>query len=232
MKRSFTFLIVFSLFITACKPPISGSGDVTEKEYAVDDIEILEVSGVFDVYVKQGSTEKVFIQADDNFFEYIDVEAVDGRLEVEMERIPTDVTALELYVQVTDLQKIRLNGAVDFDGRGIRGEELEIQVNGSSDLDLDLEEEFLSIELNGASELKLSGNASDLVARINGASDLFARDLRCDDVDIEVNGAGTAEVWATERLKVDVKGAGSIRYRGNPELYQEITGAGSVKRMD
>ena len=232
MKRSFLILGLFSLFISACTPTVSGSGDVEEKEYAVDEIQKLEVSGIFDVYIKQGISEKVYIKADDNFFEYIDVEAVGGKLDVEMERLPRNITVLELYVQVSDLQKLELNGAVDVDGRGLEGSDLEIEVNGSSDLDMELDHEYLDIELNGASQIRLSGSCEDLEARINGASDMYAEDLKSDRVEIVVNGAGNAEVWAKEKLKVEVHGAGSIRYKGEPELYQEVTGAGSVKRID
>jgi len=232
MKRSFLILGLFSLFISACTPTVSGSGDVEEKEYAVDEIQKLEVSGIFDVYIKQGISEKVYIKADDNFFEYIDVEAVGGKLDVEMERLPRNITVLELYVQVSDLQKLELNGAVDVDGRGLEGSDLEIEVNGSSDLDMELDHDYLDIELNGASQIRLSGSCEDLEARINGASDMYAEDLKSDRVEIVVNGAGNAEVWAKEKLKVEVHGAGSIRYKGEPELYQEVTGAGSVKRID
>ena len=54
-------------------------------------------------------------------------------------------------------------------------------------------------------------------------------DLAAKTAEVTINGAGNAEVNATEHLKVTISGSGNVTYAGKPSIEQSIFGAGSVR---
>jgi hypothetical protein len=83
--------------------------------------------------------------------------------------------------------------------------------------------------LSGASQTTLRGTVGKFEVDSSGASDLNARELTAHTVDVDLSGAGDAEVYATDRLDADVSGAGSVRYYGETkQVYQDVSGAGVV----
>jgi carbon monoxide dehydrogenase subunit G len=88
------------------------------------------------------------------------------------------------------------------------------------------------LEANGATRVTLSGTLNAISATMNGASRLNAEDLRTRAAELSINGAGRADVNASEVLRVAVSGAGRVNYSGNPQVSQEISGAGRVRRRE
>ncbi|MFU8827459.1 MAG: GIN domain-containing protein, partial [Brevefilum sp.] len=58
-----------------------------------------------------------------------------------------------------------------------------------------------------------------------------AGNLQSYDARIEINGLGSAVVWAADTLQVSINGAGSVDYYGSPQLTQEISGLGNVNKL-
>jgi len=85
--------------------------------------------------------------------------------------------------------------------------------------------------MQGSGIVDASGRVSTERLRIAGAGEYRAGDLAADSVDVELEGAGSVQVMARERLTVHMAGAGSVRYRGEPKLSTRIDGSGTVTRM-
>jgi len=68
---------------------------------------------------------------------------------------------------------------------------------------------------------------------LSGASDIFAYELLTENYQIDISGAGNAQINVSKRLQAEVSGAGNIRYKGSPsEVNQEVSGAGSIRKVD
>ena len=65
---------------------------------------------------------------------------------------------------------------------------------------------------------------------IDGAGGIKAFDLEVDELDVELNGAGTAQVYAENDLDVEIRGIGKVTYEGDPKLHKNISGLGRLKR--
>ena len=84
-------------------------------------------------------------------------------------------------------------------------------------------------DFSGASEIDLKGSAGECSMDLSGASELNAFEFVVKNYEIDISGAGDANIHATEMLKASVSGAASIRYEGNPRVDSHTSGAGSVK---
>ena len=71
------FLGVSSLF-AGCHyiGGVRGDGNVIKETRSVSSFNGIEISGAFDVYLKQGTTEEVIIEADDNILPLIRTDVV------------------------------------------------------------------------------------------------------------------------------------------------------------
>jgi len=91
-----------------------------------------------------------------------------------------------------------LRGAVDAHIEGIDSDEVEF-------------------DLKGAGNIELEGRCKWLIIDLKGAGNVEARDLKCEEVDVDLKGAGNIEVYASEKVSAEIKGMGNIDVYGSPK---------------
>lgn len=137
-----------------------------------------------------------------------------------------------VVVHASNLRKITANGSIEIDMLSAeKNRDLEISLNGASDLTIHkINLDNLKIEANGASSVELEGRTSLFELKTAGASKVRAVDLISDYLNAEVNGAGDCEVYVLRELDGEVNGAGKIRYKGDPKLKQKVFGISKVEK--
>jgi len=75
----------------------------------------------------------------------------------------------------------------------------------------------LDIEVAGISDIELSGTCGNLDVDMAGLGELRAEDLKCEDADVDLAGMGEISVYASKSVSADAAGMGSIEVYGNPE---------------
>jgi hypothetical protein len=211
----------------------SGDGNVLKETRKVASFDGIEVSGAFDIILKQGPAEEVVVESDANLLPIISTEVVGGTLRIDTKKPVHHVTVMKVYVTVKDLKRIDVSGAVDINSDGrITVPELSIESSGASDSKLEIVVQKLRLDCSGASKMKFSGSATDVVMDLSGASDIFGFDLLAENYDIDISGAGNAQVNVSKKIHAEISGAGSVKYRGSPtEIDQSVSGAGSIKKV-
>ena len=93
-----------------------------------------------------------------------------------------------------------------------------LKVNGAVDADIkDVDSEDLEFEINGAGNIEIDGTCVTLSIDLNGAGNFEGQDLKCENVRIEINGAGNVEVYGSKSADLDINGMGNIDLYGNPK---------------
>jgi len=90
-----------------------------------------------------------------------------------------------------------LRGAVDADIKGVDSEEVEF-------------------DLKGAGNIEVEGKCGWLILDFKGAGNIEAEDLHCRQVEVDLKGAGNIEIFASEKVDADISGMGNIEVYGNP----------------
>lgn len=131
-----------------------------------------------------------------------------------------------------DMVDARVEGASTIDGT-ILSPEFRLAMSGASKGNVKLNTDTARVNLSGASRLVLEGKGSDLSVDSSGASTFSARDFPVDSADLQVSGASTLEVAASEKLELEASGGSTVRYWGNPQIRrQDISGGSNLRRMD
>ena len=139
---------------------------------------------------------------------------------------------LVIEIDTVGLQELTVAGAGEVHGHGFTGSDFTLHSLGAAAVRVTgLDVDKLRVEMQGSGSIELAGRASDERARIAGSGQYRAADLGADKADLKLEGAGSAEVMAHEKLRVHISGSGSVRYRGEPKLSTSIDGSGTVERM-
>lgn len=110
-------------------------------------------------------------------------------------------------------------------GAGLRS----LQTEGASNVRVDaLQAERFSLLVQGASDVVCGGQARDARFEIRGAGNIDASRLVAQRAQVELNGAGTVDLHATESLEVTIRGVGRVVYSGGARLRKDISGLGTV----
>ena len=213
MKRIF-YIAAMALLCSSCFHvntnytgdinPIKGTGPVISKTFDFKDFDTIEINGGADVTFNQSSIYEVTVRTQESIFDWLDYKVEGSKLVLQVkDKRSVRAEVFDIVIQAPELNKVVVNGASDFDIRGLRIDgDLDVQVNGAGDLDFDqIACESLSVQVNGAGDAKLSSLniRKTLKVEVNGAGDVDITG-RAQDVSLDVNGVGDIDATG---LKVE-----------------------------
>jgi hypothetical protein len=209
---------------------IRGTGSAYEVTHTISDIREVVVKGSGELQIQNGDRDQLIVLAQDEIHEHLAIREIGNRIIIEPKEGYHFKTAKDLrYLLITNnIDLIDVSGAIEVTSNDYHTSKLYIDASGSTDLDMSIYAEDITIDASGAFDGYLAGESRTLVLDFSGASDLNAYDLQATMVDIDISGAGTAYVTATESLNVSAAGASNVSYRGNPRVSQSSAGASSV----
>ncbi|MGI8431327.1 MAG: head GIN domain-containing protein [Chthoniobacterales bacterium] len=213
-KLLFSGLALVVLCTSGCDlKRLRGNGNVTTQTRPVTDFSKLDAGGYYEVEWHPGAPS-LSIKTDENLLEHITTKVVGDRLKIEMEEPVAPTDGIKVVVTSPSLGTAELSGAVEFTAASLSGEKFVLQTSG-------------------ATKVTLSGQVNRLLADLTGASKLEAGELRANDVELSVTGAGKANVTASNSLRAAITGAGKVLYGGQPKTVEKrVTGAGKIEPRD
>jgi hypothetical protein len=235
----FALFILMGMFATVsfgCYniPADRSTGNFVKEERTVSDFTKLEIGGAFKVMLSQGDQEKLVIDADAEEMKDIVTEVVGSKLKIYTKADwGMRLHEMTIYLTFKDLEYIDFSGAVEVTGETpLTFSDLEMNVSGAAEIDLEMKAEKYEAEFSGASEIDFRGSCITGYIEISGASEFDAEGLEFQDLNIELSGASDAKIFATKKLNIGASGASSIRYKGNPpDISIDESGASSIKPM-
>jgi hypothetical protein len=240
MKRIFWLPVLLLIIFSSCRgvlgKRVRGDGNVKTESRSAGQFDNIDVSGAINVYLKQDSSHSVSVEADENLLSYVEIYDEGNTLIIR----PRDGFNLnpskdiKVYVASPGFNKIEASGACDVytQNKILSSGTIEIGLSGSCDAKMELNAPKVDADLSGAGTLQLKGETKDFKVQGSGSTDIKCIELMTENADIDISGAGDAEIYASEKLNVDVSGAASVKYKGNASVSQKISGAGSVKKID
>jgi hypothetical protein len=217
---------------------VSGSGRVATETRSLPPFEGVALSGSMDLVVRQGGTQAVEVQADDNLLPFLETEVsgsgADARLHVRWKRGTSirNSTTTRISVTVPRLSALSASGSGDMTVEPFETPSLAIRISGSSDTTLRrLTTADLQIAISGSGDVEGAGSATRLKVSVSGSGDVKLRDMKSDEVSISIAGSGDASVHAEKSLEVRIAGSGDVVYTGNAATVNaKVAGSGSVNK--
>lgn len=216
---------------------VHGDGNVISQNRAITGFNSVDVSSAIELFVTQDSAYTVKVETDNNLQSFVevykdgDVLNVHQRNNTSLE--PTGGT-IKVYVTAPMFRELQASGACTIKGTNkiSSSQPLDISLSGASQVILDVTAPNIELDLTGASKVDLRGQTRDLSIDGSGSSDINAFDLLSENANVNLSGAGHADVYASVKLDAHATGAANVNYKGNASVNSNTSGAGSVKKVN
>lgn len=132
-----------------------------------------------------------------------------------------DEFEITVYANIEDID---ISGGISVEMDASRSKVLSFDITGGADIyAYNIDAAGVEIDVDGAASMDLSGKTERFEMELNGAGSIDAKSLVCKNAEVEISGAGSAEISVTDRLLADIDGVGALEYYGDP-LVENISG--------
>jgi len=197
----------------------------------------VSVEGSFDVYITQGSTESVTVDAPADVIDHVVTEVRDGSLIIKDKHKNGwgnnwngNHKKVVVHVTVRDINAVGISGSGNvYFKDGLRAEKLNVDVSGSGDVAGNIEVKTLECSVSGSGNIKISGHAKDSNVSVSGSGDYEAKGLPTVNTTVEVSGSGNASINASSSITAAVSGSGDVSYTGGAQhVTKSKSGSGDI----
>lgn len=228
------FALMGALKHSEPRKSIRGEGDIVTTTRNVSAFEEIKLEGVYNVYVSQGSSEKVKVEAYENLQDLIICRNKGNKLIIEMEDNKSIKKGehINLYITVKKLSKIEASivGKIEFKDV-IKTDVFKFDVSGVGKNHLRLDCNQFNANISSVGEIVLEGKCKSANIHQSGVGSLKAFNFITDYLSTSHSGVGSVEVYADKELDVSCSGIGSVYYKGDAEKKTiNVSGLGKVRR--
>jgi len=230
--------LLMGLFIssTACTqnwstgPSITGEGPSVTKTLDIAKFDGLKLTIAADVYVKQGSTQSVKIEAQQNIIDNLKKEVNDGAWKIGFDKNVRKHESIKIWVTVPVVDELAVSGSgsIISEGKFSNLGELSLAISGSGDIKFDADSKDLTVAISGSGNMALAGSTGAATMAISGSGNIEAFDLSARSCNVKISGSGDSSVNVSESLEVAIAGSGDVYYKGKPSVRSKISGSGEV----
>ncbi len=226
---AFLLLLVFLSSTTFAQD----DDDWSSRDYQIGNFSQIYLHGGYKVFLQQGNKPALTVKTNNSdIFDKLEVKNQGDELRLVMKDDFITYKRIRLYITFTDLEVIEVEGGLKLDSDGYLDlEDLLLYVEGGANVDLQMKAKNVKVVGQGGILVDLQGVANSLSVKLSGAGHVDADELKTEAADIEIEGVGTASVYATDRLNAQIEGVGKVSYKGDPKVTQNIEGLGAVSRQ-
>ena len=195
---------------------VNQSKDNTSEDRHLSGFNAVSVAGSFDVYITQGSSESV---------------KVDAPSEI-IDRIVTEVEGGVLKIYTKNNTKFNWNWGDHKKMIIYVAPSLKLKLTGSGDLNGKVDVKSLESTISGSGDITVSGHADSSSVSVVGSGDFTGQNLVTTNTTVKVAGSGDARINAADKIEASVVGSGDVHYTGTAKnVSSSKAGSGSVSRM-
>ncbi len=236
MKSSFLFsvLVVAGVALAACTAQAQ-----VKQPRQLGSFQVVSSSGGIDVFLTQGATTAVVVEAAPEAQAHVVTEVVGGTLQIGWERnyswrnLLSNKRKVNVYITCPRLTGLALSGGADAKGESdISADDFKIEASGGSDVKLTLNAKSLSSEASGGSDIYLSGRVDRQKVSVSGGSDYNAFSLQSNTAEVDASGGSDVNLSVDNELSSSASGGSDVHYKGNARVVSSAhSGGGSVRRV-
>ena len=230
------FLVAFALSLIGSstviaqnsgKETIEGNGKSVVKEIPVQSFDALKAEGVYELRLTQSDQESVKIEADENLQEYFTVKNESSALVIDTKKLKNKnlkaANKMKVYVSFKKLKSLNLAtvGNVQSENQ-LKFDDLELDTKNVGNVTLNLLADKLVFNNKAVGNIELTGKGENVVVKNKGVGSFFASKFVVQNMDIENDSVGHADVNAEKNLKVKDSFLGKVKN----------SGAAPVRRMN
>jgi hypothetical protein len=200
----------------------------------ISDFRQVSSSGGIDVFLTQGSTTSVVVEAAPQAQDHVVTEVKNGTLSIGWEsgyswrRLLSAARKVNVYITCPQLAGLSLSGGSDAKSEStFTADDFRLSASGGSDVRMALTAKSLAVEASGGSDINLSGRVERQSVAVSGGSDYKAYGLQSTTARVEASGGSDAYLTVSGELSSSASGGSDVHYKGAARLASSSSSGGS-----
>lgn len=243
-KTLLSLSVGFSVFLTlSCNKEsrwdcFKGTGSPETEVRTLEPFTWIVLEDNIDVFIIQGSTHEVKIEAGGKLIPLIKTEVDSGKLHIYNGNHCNWARsykkgAITAYVTLPTLTHIRHLGSGHLRSADtLHCDAVEIWTQQTGDADLIVKANSIYTSLHTTGDMTLRGRTANLGVWHNGEGYLYCEDLQAENVWTTVKASGDEYLNASSTLGATINWEGNVYYTGNPVTSIAGTGTGKLIKQD
>ncbi|MFT3981114.1 MAG: head GIN domain-containing protein [Ferruginibacter sp.] len=233
MKKLFIIILGVTL-LASCRMK-NGSGNVVTEDRKLDGFTGVNAGGSFTVKLKQGSSYKVSVQADDNIIDDIETDVDGDVLEIHYKNgVSISNATATIYIEAPSFTFIGGSASANIESQNTLKSDAKLKADASSaaDIQLTIDAPQVEAEANSGSTLALKGQTKDIDVQASSGAHLEAYDLLSENAKAQASSGASIDLHASVNLNAQASSGASVNYRGNPAVSKQESSGGSISHKD
>jgi len=233
--------IVLALFGVAVLSSAAAQAQQVKQPRTVEAFRAVHAGGGIDVFLTQGPTAAVVVEAPAATLAHIRTTVQNGTLEIGWEQgeswkklLATRANGkVNVYVTCPQLTGLSVSGGSDAKGETpFITDNLKLSASGGSDVRLAVTAQSLSASASGGGDIYLTGTAERQAVSVSGGSDYHAFALQSTTADVEASGGSDIELTVSGELSSVSSGGSGVRYKGAARVVKsQASGGGGIRQV-
>jgi hypothetical protein len=171
------------------------------------------------VYVKQGSPQKVEIEGKKEILADIKTDVSGGKLKIHMKNNSGnwnwfhDNNLLNIYITVENIDAINLTGSGNLTAQTkLTGNNMVVSIKGSGDLEAEMElTGQMDIDVEGSGNIDMKGKFQNLKTQVEGSGDVDLSVVVANQAEFNISGSGEIKVnGKAQTVRASISGSGDL----------------------
>ena len=210
-----------------------GNGNVVTEERSVSaDFTEVKASAGIDVFLSEGNTNKIVVEADENLLPLIKTEVKDGKLTISTTGNIGFYKSKKVYVTYKELTAITASSGAEIIGNSvIRSERLSLNSSSGAEIKIEVFSKELVAKTSSGADIEIKGKASSFNVQASSGSELDAEKLQTINCIAKASSGAKINVNVKENLETTVSSGADINYYGDPiSVNSNKSSSGSVRK--
>lgn len=218
-----------SVTFIGCDEPFENGGATVTEERTLDSFDRVEIDGCIDVTYKISDETKIEIRGGENHMDDIFTTVIGDKLTID-EKVNFNFNhSITATLYGPNLEEIKIDGSGSFDADEMEGTEIDLKIEGSGDIELELNYDEVNASVAGSGDIDVTGESESMDVTISGSGTVDGRHMNLVDCKVVVAGSGDSYVNVSESLDITISGSGDVHYWGTPNTVESIVnGSGDI----
>ena len=193
----------------------------------------IKVSTGIDLFIRQGSTNAITVEADENLHDLIITEVKEGILKIYTDKNIWKSKARKVYVTIENLTLLKASSGSNVKSESvINTNEIYIDASSGASIDIEVVAKSAVTEASSGSDVKIKGTTINHTARASSGSSINAYKLKSTNANASASSGASINIYASKNMDAKASSGGAIDYTGNPtSINKEASSGGSVSKQ-
>lgn len=212
---------------------IKGNGNVISEDRTINsDFEVIKVQQGINIYLTQGNSTDMNVEADENIMDLLITEVKNNELKVYFDKNVYRAKARNVYLTVNSISKIKTSSGASVKSENtLQVNSLVLDSSSGSSMKIYVNANEVTCESSSGADIDIFGKTETFSAKASSGSSIDADELEAVNVYAKVSSGANIDVNVSGELTAKASSGGDIDYEGNPtDVNKDTSSGGSVSR--